>query len=48
MCEDIIGQLSIEILKPDRELGNRLVRFLAHGKELSEQFSFWHFLMEEF
>ena len=39
MCGDILGQLSAEILKPDRELGDRLVGFLAHGKELSEQFA---------
>ena len=48
VCGDIIAQLSVEILKPDRELSDRLVRFLAHGKELSEQFSLWHFSMEEF
>ena len=48
MCRDIIGQLSVEILESDRELGDRLVRFLAYGKELSEQFSFEHFSMEKF
>ena len=35
MRGDIIGELAVKILKPDRELGDCLVGFLAHGKELS-------------
>ena len=39
VCGDILGELVLEILKPDRELGDCLLGFLAHGKKLSEKFS---------
>ena len=48
MGGDILGELSVEILKPDRELGHRLLMFLAHRKELSEQFPFGHLAMKKF
>ena len=40
LCGDIVGHLSVEILEPDRDLRDRFVQFLAHRKELQEQFPF--------
>ena len=47
MCEDIICQLSVEILKPDRELGDCLLGFLAHCKKPPEQFALRNFAMKK-
>ena len=44
---NILGELAIKILKPDRELGDCFLWFLAYGVELSEQFSLRDFAMEE-
>ena len=47
MRGDILGELSVKILKPDHELGNRLMWFLVNGVELPEQFSLHYFAMKE-
>ena len=44
---DILGELAVKIQKPDRELGNCLLWFLAYGKKLLEQFSLQNFAMEK-
>ena len=48
MRGDILGELSVKILKPDHELGNRLMWFLVNGVELPEEFSLRYFTMKEF
>ena len=47
VCGDILGELVVKILKPDRELGDCLLGFLTNGKKLSEQFSLWNFVMKK-
>ena len=47
VCGDILGELVVKILKPDRELGDCLLRFLAYGVELPEQFSLRDFAMKK-
>ena len=47
MHGDIPGELAVEILKPDRELGDCLLWFLAYGNELQEQFPLRNFAMEK-
>ena len=48
MGGDILSELAVEILKLDRELGDCLLGFLAHGKELSEQFALRYFAEKQF
>ena len=48
LCRVIVGHLSVEILKLDRELRDRFVQFLAYREELLEQFPFGHFSMKKF
>ena len=48
MRGDILGKLVVNILKPDHELGNYLMRFLAYVVELPKQFSLRDFTMEKF
>ena len=47
MRGDILDQLVVKILKPDRDLGDCLLRFLAYGVELPDQISRRDFAMEE-
>ena len=39
VCGDILRELVVKILKPDRELGDCLLVFLANGKKLPKQFA---------
>ena len=48
MRGDILSELLIKILKPDRELGNRLMRFLVNGVELPKQFALRYLTIKEF
>ena len=48
VCGDILGELAVEILKPDRELGDCLLGFLAHDQKLSKQFSLRNFAVKQF
>ena len=48
VCRDILSELVVEILNPNRELGDCLLGFLAHGKKLSEQFSLRNFAVKQF
>ena len=47
VCGDILGELAVEILKPDCELGDCLFGILAHGKKLSKQFSLRNFAVKQ-
>ena len=47
VCGDILGELAVEIMKPDRELGDCLVGFLTHGKKLPEEFLLWNFAVKQ-
>ena len=47
VCRDILGELVVEILKPDRELGDCLLGFLAHCKKPPEQFALRNFAMKK-
>ena len=47
MCGDILGELAVKILKPNCELGDCLLWFLAYGVELPDQISRRDFAMEE-
>ena len=48
MRGDILGELSIKILEPDRELGNCLMRFLVNGVDLPKQFTLRYLAIKEF